>query len=168
MTPLNRYAHASRYSVCVLALALLSGWPGRVADAQVAPRAGNISTPAHSLVIPGDSSRGASADRAVRMRSLLDTVTTTLRRLEVHRTTLPPGASPHAPHRHAHEELMLVERGTLEVLQEGAIRHAGAGSLILQAANELHGLRNAGADTAVYWVIAIYPKDLADSTVRRR
>jgi quercetin dioxygenase-like cupin family protein len=63
---------------------------------------------------------------------------------------------------------MLVERGTLEVLQEGAIRHAGPGSLILQAANELHGLRNAGADTAVYWVIAIYPRDLADSTVRRR
>ena len=167
MTPLNRCARGPRYSVYVFALAFLSGWPGRVADAQVAPNAGNI-PPAHSLVIPGDFSRGPSPDRAVRMRPLLDTVTTTLRRLEVHRTTLPPGASPHAPHRHAHEELMLVERGTLEVLQEGAIRHAGAGSLILQAANELHGLRNAGADTAVYWVIAIYPKDLADSTVRRR
>ncbi len=83
MTPLNRCARGPRYSVYVLALALLSGWPGKVADAQVAPNAGNI-PPAHSLVIPGDFSQAASAD------------------------------------------------------------------------------------TAVYWLIAIYSKDLADSTVRRR
>jgi hypothetical protein len=44
---------------------------------------------------------------------------------------------------------------------------AGPGSLILQSSNELHGLTNVGADTAVYWVIAIYPRDLRDSTDRR-
>jgi quercetin dioxygenase-like cupin family protein len=101
------------------------------------------------------------------MRSILDTATSTLRRLEVHFTTLVPGASPHAAHRHAHEELILVERGTLEVMQEGVVRRAGPGSLILEAANELHGLRNAGADTAFYWVIAIYPRDLLVSAARR-
>ncbi len=60
MTPPNRCARGPRYSAYVLALALLSGWPERAANAQVAPSAGNIPAPAHSLVIPGDSSRGAS------------------------------------------------------------------------------------------------------------
>jgi len=63
---------------------------------------------------------------------------------------------------------MLVEHGTLEVTQEGAVRQASAGSLIFQASNELHGLKNVGADTAVYWVIAIYPRELADSSRNRR
>ena len=123
--------------------------------------------PAHSLVVQGDSSRATSAGVAAQIRSLLDTATTTLERLEVHRTSLAPGGSPHPPHRHAHEELMLVERGTLEVTQPGAIRRAGPGALIFQASNELHGLRNVGADTAVYWVIAVYPRDLPDSSQHR-
>jgi quercetin dioxygenase-like cupin family protein len=115
--------------------------------------------PAHSLVIAADSTRSRSGV-AAQIRSLLDTTTVTLDRLEVHKTSLVPGASPHPPHRHSHEELMLVERGTLEVLQEGAIRKATAGAMIFEASNELHGLKNVGADTATYWVIAMYPRGL--------
>ena len=55
---------------------------------------------------------------------------------------------------------MLVEHGTLEVTQEGAVRTAKSGAMIFEASGELHGLRNIGADTAVYWVIAIYPATL--------
>ena len=113
--------------------------------------------PAHSLVVAGDSARATSAGVSARIRSLLDTTTITLDRLEVHKTTLAPGGSPHPPHRHAHEEMMLVERGTLEVRQEGAVRTAKTGALIFEASGEMHGLRNIGADTASYWVIAIYP-----------
>jgi quercetin dioxygenase-like cupin family protein len=116
--------------------------------------------PAHSLVIAGDSSRATSAGVLAQFRSLLDSTTITLDRLEVHKTSLAPGASPHPPHRHAHEELMLVERGTLEATQEGVTRIATPGALIFEASNELHGLKNVGSDTATYWVIAIYPRDL--------
>jgi quercetin dioxygenase-like cupin family protein len=123
--------------------------------------------PMRSLVIPGDSNRGMTGSGSARFRSLMDSATATLRRLEIHETTLAPGASPHPPHRHAHDEIMLVQRGTLRVSQEGVVRRAGPGSLILQSSNELHGLTNVGADTAVYWVIAIYPRDLRDSTDRR-
>jgi quercetin dioxygenase-like cupin family protein len=138
-------------------------------DAQV-PASGKkpIVRPAHSLVIPGDSSRATSASASARIRSLLDTATTTLERLEVHQTSLAPGGSPHPPHRHLHDEMMLVERGTLEVTQEGVVKLAGPGSLIFQSSNELHGLKNVGTDTALYWVIAIYPRDLADSSRRHR
>ena len=124
--------------------------------------------PAHSLVIPGDSARATSSGALARFRSLLDTSTKTLDRLEIHQTTLAPGRSPHSPHRHAHDEMMLVEHGTLEVTQEGVVKKAGPGSLIFQSSNELHGLRNVGADTAVYWVIAIYPRQLPDTSPRRR
>jgi quercetin dioxygenase-like cupin family protein len=135
-----------------------------------APASGKSPTvrPAHSLVIPGDSSRAISSNVSARIRSMLDTATTTLERLEVHQTSLAPGGSPHPPHRHAHDEMMLVERGILEVTQEGVMKKAGPGSLIFQSSNELHGLKNVGADTAVYWVIAIYPRDLADSSRHRR
>lgn len=128
--------------------------------AQVTPDSVHQHTipPAHSLVVAGDSARATSAGVSASIRSLLDTTTSTLDRLEVHKTTLAPGGSPHPPHRHAHEEMMLVERGTLEVTQEGAVRTAKAGALIFEASRELHGLRNVGVDTAVYWVIAIYPR----------
>ena len=49
-------------------------------------------------------------------------------------------------------------RGTLEVTQEGVVRRAGPGSLIFQASNEMHGLRNVGADTASYVVVRAMPR----------
>ena len=156
----------TRRFITLLAVASLIAI-GASAQAPVAEKRSSV-RPAHSLVIPGDSSRAISSSVSARIRSLLDTATTTLDRLEVHQTSLAPGGSPHQPHRHAHDEMMLVEHGTLEVTQEGVVKRAGPGSLILQSSNELHGLKNVSAGTAVYWVIAIYPRDLADSSRRRR
>jgi quercetin dioxygenase-like cupin family protein len=156
----------SRLAIVMALVATASAIPA-AAQIRTAPEK-KTNAPAHSLVIAGDTARARSSGVAAQIRSLLDTTTRTLDRLEVHQTLLPPGGSPHPPHRHAHEELMLVERGTLEVTQESEVRRAGPGSLILQASNELHGLKNVGADTAIYWVIAIYPRDLADSSQHRK
>jgi quercetin dioxygenase-like cupin family protein len=49
----------------------------------------------------------------------LDGVTHTGEHLEVHETTLAPGGSPHPPHRHKHEELFLIIKGSLAVTIEG-------------------------------------------------
>jgi quercetin dioxygenase-like cupin family protein len=156
----------SRLAILMALVASASAIP---AAAQIRPAPEKkTNAPAHSLVIAGDTARARSSGVSAQIRSLLDTTTRTLDRLEIHQTSLLPGGSPHPPHRHAHEELMLVERGTLEVTQEGAVRRAGPGSLIFQASNELHGLKNIGTDTATYWVIAIYPHDLADSSQRRK
>lgn len=100
-------------------------------------------------------------------RSLADTTTANLSRLEMHVTTLAPGQSPHAPHRHAHEELMVLRSGTLEVLQNGRTRHAQAGDVIFEASDELHGLRNPGPDSATYLVIRIDPHDVAGQDTTR-
>ena len=157
---------ASRFGILVGLVVSASAIPA-AAQVHSAPEK-KVGPAAHSLVISGDTARARSSGVAAQIRSLLDTTTRTLDRLEVHQTSLPPGGSPHPPHRHAHEELMLVERGTLEVTQESVVRQAGPGSLIFQASNELHGLKNVSVDTAVYWVIAIYPRDLVNSSRQRR
>jgi quercetin dioxygenase-like cupin family protein len=115
--------------------------------------------PLHSSVFPPDTGVVRRGPTAV-FRQLVDTATTNLRKLEMHVTTLPPGGYPHAPHRHPWEEILVVERGQLDVLQEGVTRRAVAGAVIYQASNELHGLRNPGPDSATYVVIRLDPHDL--------
>ncbi len=112
-----------------------------------------------SSVFPPDTGRVHATESGV-FRSLVDTTTTNLAKLEIHVTTLAPGKSPHPPHQHAHEELMIVRSGTLEVLQNGIIRRARPGAVIFQASNELHGVRNPGPDSATYVVIRIDPHDI--------
>ena len=73
--------------------------------------------------------------------------------LELHATTVNPGEAAHAPHQHSEEELIVVKEGTIEATQNGVAKRAGAGSVIFQAANELHGLRNVGERPATYFVI---------------
>jgi quercetin dioxygenase-like cupin family protein len=79
----------------------------------------------------------------------------------MHITTLNPGESPHPPHRHAAEELMIIKEGTLEALQGDQTNIVEAGGIIFEASNELHGLRNIGTNPATYYVLKIAPRDLA-------
>jgi len=150
---------------CVAAVLILPGLaPPRGATAQSPParavgERAPSGPPLRSAVFPADTGRVRATDAGV-FRALVDTVTSNLSRLEIHVTTLGPGRSPHPPHRHAHEELMIVRSGTLEVLQNEVTRHAGPGAVIFEASNELHGLRNPGPDSATYVVIRIDPHDL--------
>ena len=87
------------------------------------------------------------------VRQVMRTPTPTLDELEIHISTLNPGKSPHAPHQHAHEELLIVKDGTLETFQSGATRRVGPGGIIFQASNELHNVTNVGQTPATYFVI---------------
>ena len=93
-------------------------------------------------------------------RSVFDAPTPTLANLECHITTLNPGESPHAPHRHANEELMVVKEGTLAALQGDQTNIVTAGGIIFEASNEWHGLKNIGTNQAVYYVFKFDPHDL--------
>lgn len=79
--------------------------------------------------------------------------TATLKELEYHATTLKPGLSSHAPHRHANEELVIVKEGTVEALVNGNWQRLGPGAVIFNASNELHAIRNVGDTPATYHVI---------------
>src|SRR5579863_185503 len=87
------------------------------------------------------------------VRSFFKVRTPTLEQLEVHVTALNPGKSPHPPHRHPNEEMIVVQKGTVEALVNGEWKSAGPGSVIFFASNQLHGLRNGSSEPAVYHVI---------------
>jgi XRE family transcriptional regulator, regulator of sulfur utilization len=86
-------------------------------------------------------------------RSIVRRPTATLDELEMHVTTLNPGQSSHAPHQHPNEELVIVREGTVEVLVQGEWKRVGPGSVIFNASNELHGIRNVGSTATTYHVV---------------
>lgn len=87
------------------------------------------------------------------LRQFFRSPTATLDELELHVTTLKPGLSSHPPHKHPNEELVIVKEGTVEAFVNGEWRRAGPGSVIFNASNELHAIRNVGTTPATYHVI---------------
>lgn len=87
------------------------------------------------------------------IRNLVRQPTATLDELEIHVTTLNPGLASHPPHTHPNEELVIVREGTVEVLNGGTWKRLGAGSVIFNASNSPHALRNVGVSPATYHVI---------------
>jgi quercetin dioxygenase-like cupin family protein len=86
-------------------------------------------------------------------RRFFQAPTATLDELECHVTTLNPGETPHPPHKHPDEELIIVKEGTVESLVNGQIKRVGPGSVIFQASNQMHSIRNVGQTPATYHVI---------------
>jgi quercetin dioxygenase-like cupin family protein len=87
-------------------------------------------------------------------RQFLRAPTATLDQLEVHATTLETGKQSHPPHKHANEEVIIVDQGTVEAFGEGKWTRVGPGSVIFNAANTLHAIRNAGSGPATYHVVS--------------
>ena len=94
------------------------------------------------------------------VRQVVRNPTPTLDELEIHISTLNVGQSPHEPHKHVHEELLIVKEGTLETFQSGETRRVGPGGIIFQASNEQHNVKNVGEAPAVYYVIGWTPPGL--------
>jgi mannose-6-phosphate isomerase-like protein (cupin superfamily) len=88
-------------------------------------------------------------------RPILDGVTHSGDHLEVHETILAPGSEPHPPHRHEHEELFLLMKGSVAVTIDGKTTTIGPGSAAFVHSNELHGVHNPGPEKAQYFVVAV-------------
>jgi quercetin dioxygenase-like cupin family protein len=86
-------------------------------------------------------------------RHVVRAPTATLDELEMHVTTLNPGQTSHAPHRHPNEELVIISSGKIEAYSNGQTKVLGPGSIIFNASNQLHGVRNVGTEPATYHVI---------------
>ena len=87
------------------------------------------------------------------VRSVFRGPTTTLEELEIHVSTLNPGDNSHAAHKHPNEELVIIKEGTVETLSNGEWKKLGPGSIIFNASNEMHELKNVGTTPATYHVI---------------
>jgi len=90
-------------------------------------------------------------------RDVVKTATATLDELEMHVTTLNAGQQSHPPHQHVAEELLIIKEGTLEALVNGEYQKAGPGSIVFQASNQLHTIKNVGSGPATYHVIQFQP-----------
>jgi quercetin dioxygenase-like cupin family protein len=87
------------------------------------------------------------------VRQVVRAPTATLAELEMHITTLNAGQTSHPPHQHPNEELIIVREGTVEALVNGEWKRLGPGSVIFQATNQPHAIRNAGDGPATYHVV---------------
>ena len=91
----------------------------------------------------------------IRIYQILTGATHTGFVLDLHESELAAGQAPHASHRHAHEELILIREGTLELTMAGKKIGLGPGSGVYVASNTDHGFRNSGTVPAKYFVLSL-------------
>jgi quercetin dioxygenase-like cupin family protein len=75
--------------------------------------------------------------------------------VDLHITTLQPGQMPHPAHNHVHEEMIMIQTGTLEVTISDRATTIGPGSVAYVMSNEKHAWKNVGDTPSTYFVLAI-------------
>jgi mannose-6-phosphate isomerase-like protein (cupin superfamily) len=73
----------------------------------------------------------------------------------LHESDLGPFGVPHPPHRHVHEEMILVTEGTLDFIINGNVTRAGAGSVFFAGSGDEHGICNPVEARAKYFVLSL-------------
>ena len=72
---------------------------------------------------------------------------------------LKKGESPHPPHRHVDEEIMLITQGTGEIVVEGEVTKVNPGSMMYAGSNKEHGITNTGDGELVFYYFKWIKKD---------
>jgi quercetin dioxygenase-like cupin family protein len=80
-----------------------------------------------------------------------DGPTEQLRSMTAGSLLLKPGMSPHPPHQHPEEEIMVVTEGTGEIVVEGKVTKVAPGAMMYCGANRLHGVKNTGATPLLFY-----------------
>jgi XRE family transcriptional regulator, regulator of sulfur utilization len=107
-------------------------------------------------VIPFSTMEIRKLDNGGEQRRVLNGLLTTGEMLEVHETVLPVGATPHPPHKHVPSEIVFMQTGQVEFIDDdGKIIPAGPGDVIFTASNRMHGLKNVGTVPATYIVVEV-------------
>ena len=88
-------------------------------------------------------------------KAIFDGFTTRGQRLTMHATELAPGQEPHPPARQPHEEILIVQQGTLECTINGRTARLEPGAVVYSAFNDLKGWKNVGSGPAIYYVISL-------------
>ncbi len=85
------------------------------------------------------------------LRVYYDGPTDQLKAMTAGSLQLKPGMSPHPPHQHPEEEIMVVTEGTGEISVEGKITKVGPGTMMYCAAGKLHGIVNTGKTPLLFY-----------------
>ena len=85
------------------------------------------------------------------LRIFLNGNTEQLKSLVVGSLELKPGQSPHPPHRHPEEELMVITEGQGEISLEGKVSKVGPGTVMYAGANREHGIVNTSSGPLTFY-----------------
>jgi mannose-6-phosphate isomerase-like protein (cupin superfamily) len=80
-------------------------------------------------------------------------------RLEMHESTIQPGADHEAVGTHVHSEIWLVREGTAELTTNGVARTMVAGDVGLCCAGDTHFVANTSKAPVTYFVVTIGPPE---------
>lgn len=87
------------------------------------------------------------------LRVYLDGNTEQLKSLSVGSLELKAGQSPHPPHTHPEEELLLVTDGHCDISIGAKVTKAGPGAVLYVASNHLHGIVNTSKAPMTFYYI---------------
>jgi mannose-6-phosphate isomerase-like protein (cupin superfamily) len=79
------------------------------------------------------------------------------------RFVIDPGKSPHAPHVHDDEEVLIVESGHGEIICDGKTTKVGPGSVMYSRPNDAHGINNTGTEPLTFTFVKWIPRGTASS-----
>jgi mannose-6-phosphate isomerase-like protein (cupin superfamily) len=79
------------------------------------------------------------------------------------RFIIDPGKSPHAPHVHDDEEVLIVESGQGEIICDGKTTPVGQGSVMYSAPNIAHGINNTGKEPLTFYFVKWIPRQAGQS-----
>ncbi len=85
------------------------------------------------------------------VRMYFEGATDQLKNLTVGSLVLEPGASPHPPHQHPEEELLLIADGSGEILVGDQVKQVSAGAMMYCAGDKLHGIENTGSTPMLFY-----------------
>ncbi len=69
------------------------------------------------------------------------------------RFVIPPGKTPHPPHTHPEEEVMIVETGTGEIFCDGKTTKVENGSVMYTTPNTPHAILNTGKSPLIFYYV---------------
>lgn len=142
----------------LLALALAAGWSAReLAFARERAERVESKTVALDSVKMNDYEYEGEPAGQVGLYLSGDTPAST--KFVTGRFVLPPGKSPHPPHTHAEEEVMIIESGTGEIFCDGRTTPVGPGSVMYTSPDAPHGIVNTGTTPIVFYFIKWEARD---------
>jgi mannose-6-phosphate isomerase-like protein (cupin superfamily) len=149
----NRFRPRLRTLACgTVVLGLALGWAARE-RAFAAERAAIIK----STTIPLDqikmSDYSYSGKVVGKIGIYLDGDTPASSKFVTGRLVLDAGQTPHPPHTHVEEEVMVIEQGHGEIDVNGKITKVGPGSVMYTEPNVPHGIVNTGDTSIVFYFI---------------
>jgi mannose-6-phosphate isomerase-like protein (cupin superfamily) len=162
MPPLSRPRIRLRPSTAIpsaLALILGLGWASREV-AFALERSNEVASQTVTLdnVEMVDNSDPAQGRKVGRIGIYVKGETPASAQFVTGRYAIDPGKTPHAPHTHAEEEVMIVESGHGEIFCDGKTTKVGPGSVMFTTPNAPHGITNTGETPLLFYFVKWAPR----------